>query len=186
MSDDKLIHPPALDARADRSKAVQDGGESFPAPIYDDYYYSALEAEDDGLDIRRYLFAVLRYKWLLALALVVGGLGAFYAWKTLDVTYEASGNIWIESAGNQSGAGDVAPIRSSGLLERNAWIELLRSYQVLDTVAQQERLYIESPPEFALAFADFELEDQFVPGRYELRMGESGDEFTLVLSLIHI
>ena len=140
MSDDKLIHPPAIGAGASSHLPVEHSDAAPPMLPEEHYYPAAMEAGSGGIDIRRYLLAILRYKWLLALALVVGLTGAYLVWTNTPVTYTAEGNLWIEVASTQGGGGDVTPIRASGLLESNAWIELLRSYQVLDTVAVRERL----------------------------------------------
>lgn len=180
MSDDKLIHPPAIDA-GHTDLTAQRNGAPPPSPYLEEAYYPPMEHGAGGIDVRRYLFAVFRYKWLLAIALLVGTAGAYYAWTTTDVTYTAEGNLWIEVEA-RGGAGDVTPIRSSGLLESNAWIELLRSYQVLDTVAMRERLFLGVPEDFAPAFAMFDLADQFLPGTFVLRVGQAGDEFVLTTS----
>jgi capsular exopolysaccharide synthesis family protein len=81
--------------------------------------------------------------------------------------------MWIESQeGRQQG--DVNPIRQSGLLEANAWIELLLSYTVLDSIVVGERLYITPPQELEDAFTSLAIDTAFVPGRYELEVDEDG------------
>ena len=176
MSDDKLINPPAVDVGTSNVPAHTNG-----APLHsyaEEEFYSELPREQAGPDLRRYLFAIFRYKWLLAGALLVGGSGAYVAWTSIEPTYQAQGNLWIQVE-NRQNAGDVTPIRTSALLQSSAWIDLLRSYQVLDTVAVNERLYLEAPREFAPAFERFELQSQFRPGRYELAVSESGEDFVL-------
>lgn len=176
MSDDELIHPPTVESGGSRVPA--EIGSATPPTPYQGSYYPALEPEESGLDVRRYVFAILRYKWLLALALVFGAGGAYFVWTTTEVTYSAEGNLWIEVERRQ-GSGDVTPIRTSGLLESNAWIELLRSYTVLDTVAVRERLFLQVSDEFEPAFELFDRAPQFRPGGYRLRVSESGDDFVL-------
>lgn len=147
------------------------------APSYGPDPYAALEPEA-GLDWRRYLFAIFRYKWLLALALLLGGGVSFWVWRTAPVLYTAEGNLWVEVP-QQRGSGDVAPIRTSGLLQSSAWVQLLRSYSVLDSVVVQQRLYVHPPGEFKAAFSTFGLSDSFAPGTFELRVGSSGEDFVL-------
>jgi capsular exopolysaccharide synthesis family protein len=178
MPDENLIHPPAIDVREDSDLELYGNGASPPAIPMEGAYYPISEEPSGGIDVRRYLFALLRYKWLLALSLVLGTGGAFLVWNSIEVSYSAEGNLWIEVE-NRGGAGDVTPIRASGLLESNAWIELLRSYQVLDTVAVRERLFLRVPPEFSPAFERFDLAEQFVPGSYVLRVGSAGEDFVL-------
>lgn len=174
MSDDKLIHPPSMGS--DLSPPAD--GHAAPAQAYAEAaYLAAMEPESGGLDVRRYLFALLRYKWLLALAVIVGTVGAYVAWTRTEVSYTARGNLWIEVESRD--AGDMGPIRTGSLLAANAWIELLRSGQVLDTVALRERLFLDYPREYAPAFERFDLADQYAPGTYRLEVGSTGDDFVL-------
>ena len=135
--------------------------------------------EGGGLDIRRYLLALLRFKWLLLLSVIVGLAGAYGAWSLVPVSYSTEGNLWIEAPTRDQGA-DVSPIRAATMLESNAWIELLRSFSVLDTVVIEQGLYVQPPAEFAPAFTGFSLAEEFVPGGYELRVGAAGEDFVLV------
>jgi succinoglycan biosynthesis transport protein ExoP len=179
MSDDRLIPPPR-----------QAGGGSVPGPVGQtgaaaesygsDTYYPALEPEGQGIDLRRYLLALVRYKWLLALGFALGlGAGAV-AWRMGEVRYTATANLWIELPRQQQ-AGDVSPIRQSGLLpSSNAYIELLRSYTVLDSVVVAEHLYVEGPRGYDETFRGLALEPSFRPGAYELRIGQNGLDYTLV------
>ena len=152
-----LIHPPAVayGSSSQLPREVSQG--SAPTAYQEEAYFPTFEAEEPGIDVRRYLLALVRYKWLLLLALVIGLGGAYVAWTRTAVAYTAEGNLWIEQSTRQ-GAGDVTPIRASSLLESNAWIELLRSYQVLDTVAISERLFLRVPEEYAPAFERFDLD----------------------------
>lgn len=153
-----------------------------PAPYHETYYPSSFDDDaTGGIDLRRYVFVLWRYKWLMLLALLLGVGGASAAWMTADVTYTTQGNLWIEVESRTTNL-EVAPIRANGLLESNAWIELLRSYQVLDTVAVREGLLIDYPEQHAPAFDQFELVDGFRPGSYELLVGETGDDFVLQTS----
>ena len=177
MTDEKLIHPPALGAGESAELQVRENGAAPPSPFLEESYYPRFEEEAGGVDLRRYLFAILRYKWLLALALVVGTAGTYVAWTSVQATYTAEGNLWIEVESRRTS--DVGPIRAGGLLEANAWIELLRSYQVLDTVAVRERLFLQVPSQHAPAFERFELEDQYTPGQYVLTVSQFGEDFVL-------
>ena len=123
--------------------------------------------------------SVLRYTLLLAVAFLVGAPSAYLAWTNMEASYTAEGTLWIEVASRQ-GSNDVTPIRAGGLLESSAWIDLLRSYQVMEPVVMDQRLYVRHREEHAPAFASFTLAEQFVPGAYELRVGASGEDFVLV------
>ncbi|MEQ1858059.1 MAG: polysaccharide biosynthesis tyrosine autokinase, partial [Longimicrobiales bacterium] len=142
-------------------------------------YGGLIEPEGQGLDLRRYLLALLRYKWLIALSVVLGVVGAGMAWSMVEVRYLAQGNLWIEVE-RQGGSGDVGPVQQGQLLESNAWIQLMRSYTVLDSVVVAERLYVQAPDEFIDGFAGFALEPSFRPGSYELQVDDAGQSFTLL------
>lgn len=149
-----------------------------PAP-----YYGEFEEEGGGIDLRRYLYAVLRYKWWVVAAGVIGVLGAGAAWQLTPVGYTANGSLWLEVQPQGGGsAGDVTPIRASGLLQAGAWIELLRSNSVLDSVVVKEKLYVDAPMEHRDAFETLGLAEQFRPGRYALEVGPDGRAFTLSTS----
>lgn len=138
-----------------------------------------LEPEPEGLDLRRYLYALVRYRWLLVSAVLLGLAGAAVAWRVGEVRYTARGNLWIE-VDRQQNAGDVTPIRQSGLLQANAWIELMRSYTVLDSVAVSEHLYVEGPREYRDVLRTLYLEPSFQPGSYELRVEPDGRGYSLL------
>ena len=177
MPDEKLIHPPAMGEGQLFPPAPSWG--AVPAPMLEGGYGYYNEPETGRVDVRRYILTILRYKWLLVVALVVGSAGAYVAWHSVQVSYTAQGSLWIEVDRRQGGA-DVAPIRAGALVESSAWIDLLRTNQVLEPVVIQERLFVRPPEEYAPAFASFELADPFGPGTYELRVGSAGEDFVLV------
>jgi capsular exopolysaccharide synthesis family protein len=177
MPDDRILGPPSNSAGQSPVPAEQVGW--GPAVAYPPNPYYG-DTGGTAVDWRRYVFAVLRYKWLVAVALLLGVGSAAVAWRVLDVRYVAEGNLWIEVQGDpRQSAADVTPIQTSGLLTSSAWIELLRSYAVLDSVAVAERLYVRAPREHWAAFAGFGLQERMTPGSFELRVGPSGDDYVL-------
>jgi polysaccharide biosynthesis transport protein len=157
---------------------VESGGQSLPAERRQasppDF---PVDQEDSGgMNIRRYLAAVLRYKWLI-LALTVGGtVAGYYATALLPEEYQAQATVWIETPSRT----DRGPIGPGELLEARAWIELLRSYVVLDEVVLREGLYLTpgSQADSAL-FRDFTLKRAFAPGDYRLRVTDTGRQYRL-------
>ncbi|MGH7445349.1 MAG: Wzz/FepE/Etk N-terminal domain-containing protein, partial [Longimicrobiales bacterium] len=136
------------------------------------------EAEplDRAPDWRRYVGAVLRHKWLILLLVIVGTTAAVFAAQRLPQQYQAQSTIWIETQSE----GGTGPIRSDQLLRSNAWIELLRSFVVLDHVVREERLYLQpKSPGDSLVFAGFTLAERFRPGSYRLSIDGSGRSYTL-------
>jgi capsular exopolysaccharide synthesis family protein len=143
---------------------------------YDDGFVPP-PSSGSSLDLRRYLAAALRRKWYLLGALVLGLLAAPVAYRMAPVNYVAEGNIWVEV--EQSGGGDLAPIRQAGLLESYAWIELLTSFAVLDPVVVEERLYLSHSSEAEDVFATFTLRDRFAPGSYVFAVSDDGGRYAL-------
>jgi capsular exopolysaccharide synthesis family protein len=176
MSDDKLL-PPSARGSGGVPAVPGEVHAGSPAPYGGDAYYPALE-EESGIDPKRYLYALVRYKWLLLLAVVLGAAGAAVGWSYGEVRYLARGTLWIEVERRLS-TGDVAPIRQSGLLAENAWMQLLRSYAVLDSVVIAQRLYVNGPVEHTEAFRSLVVTPSVRAGAYELRVSPDGQEYAL-------
>lgn len=125
--------------------------------------------EEGGIDVKRYLAAAYRHKWLI-LGLGVLGFGAGIGLsKMVRPEYSAQAAIQIENSSR--GAAQQSPIRNTPLLESRAWLELLKSYLVLDEVVRRRQLYIGLPSsQDRPLFVGFALADQFTPGNYVLRV----------------
>ncbi len=132
----------------------------------------------DPIDIRRSLAALRRYRWWILATLLLGtgagvGIGAY-----IPAEYEAQATIWVEIP--PQGEPVLGPIRAGQLLQAAGWIELLRSYIVLDHVVTDLRLYLQPyNPADTVLFTDFELKDSFRPGTYLLSVSEDGRRFVL-------
>ena len=151
-----------------------DGSPGGPAPMYPMGFG---EEEDGGLNLRRYLAAVLRYKWVILLVTILGTAAGLGASRYIAPQYEAQATIWVETPNRTDERG---PIRSDELLQSSSWIELLKSYIVLDPVVMEERLYVQpAEPADSVLFAGFDLADRFAPGAYRLRT--NGQARTYVL-----
>lgn len=132
----------------------------------------------DGGDVVRLAAALWRRKWWVLAALAAGIASGVGAARMVSPQYVSQGTVWVETT--DRGAANQGPIRTGQLLQSYAWIELLKSYAVLDHVVRAERLFVQ-PASAADArfFAGFGLEERFVPGRYRLVAGEGG-AWTLV------
>jgi capsular exopolysaccharide synthesis family protein len=116
--------------------------------------------------------------------MVLVGLGAgIAATRVLRPVYKAQANVWVDVPARRGGeaASDArGPIRQGALLDADAWVELLRSYIVLDQVVRDLRLYLQVKRAADRAgFADFHVSDDFRPGDYELNISADGREYTL-------
>ena len=173
MSDDNLL--PARSPHGDQSMVPAEHHGFVPAPSYGQQPYDPdYDADTEGLDLRRYLYSLVRFKWLILLALVIGAGASYWVWSTTPVEYRAEGALWIET-------GRVAfePIQSEGIAEGSAWIELLRSYAVLDSVVLQLRRHISAPGGYGAAFRGLGLTGDFTAGSFELHVDPNGVDYAL-------
>ena len=127
--------------------------------------------------IRRYLAALLRYKWLLLSSVILAGAGAAVAWRVIRLDYQAQGSLWV----NGESGGNAGPITEGALFQRYAWIDVLKSFSVLDPVVVEKRLYLLNEPADADLFRTFRIGEgsQFRPGRYQLGVSADGRTYTL-------
>jgi capsular exopolysaccharide synthesis family protein len=127
----------------------------------------------------RYLAVISRHKWLILALTAIGTLAGVFASRAIKLQYQSQTTLWIEQAGGEQ-AGQSGPIRSEGLLDSYAWIELLRSYTVLDYVVEELQLFV-TPGNAADApiFSNFALRDQVLPGKYSLNVSADGASVAL-------
>ncbi len=168
---------PELPARPDQSEALFDPRSDHPADEAAAPRVSRHIGQDseEGPDFRRYLAAVLRYKWLVATFSILGGAAGMAAARLAKPEYSAQATIWIENA-----AGNRGPIRAAQLLGGLGWADLLKSYVVLDVAVRDLKLYLEheSPGDTAV-FESFSLRERFRPGDYRVTIGADGRSVVL-------
>jgi len=127
----------------------------------------ATTSPDAGLDWRRIAQVVTRFKWLVLGITAAGGAAGFAATKVMKPIYATQVTVFIDQPdprGNDRGG----PIRSGQVLDPQSWIDLLRSYAVLDRVARDQRLYLQMPKGPDPALRTLNVADQFRPGDYRL------------------
>lgn len=149
---------------------------TYPAAEYAaEPAWPEMDGDEGGFDWRSELAALLRYKWVILLASLLGAGGAYVAWTQVEPEYVAEGSLWVQ--GDEDNRG---PIVTDGLFQVGAWLDLIGSYSVLDTVVAQQKLYVRpAAPNDLPLFEDFELGEQVVPGSYFLRVAEGGAEISL-------
>src|SRR5712691_6110285 len=141
-----------------------------------------LHDEDAGLDWRRIASALVRFKWVVILMVALGLGAAVAATRVLRPVYRAQANVWIDVPDRRGERGSDArgPIRQGALLDADAWVELLRSYIVLDQVVRDLHLYLEvKRPVDRSSFAGFGVSDIFRRGKYRLSVSADGRGYTL-------
>jgi len=132
---------------------------------------------NQGPNLTRIVQALKRFKWLI-LGLAAAGLaGGYTATRYIEPEYVVAATIWIESPAKGLESG---PIQGEELLQAQAWVELLRTYQVLDPVVRERKLYLTAArgPDSTL-FRGFNLADRFLPGEYELSFDKASRTYSL-------
>src|SRR5439155_954440 len=96
--------------------------------------------------------------------------------------YGAQATIWIDATERERwGQGqDRGPIRQGQLLDPQAWVDLLKSYVVLDQVVRDQRLFVspESRADEPLV-ATLQVTGQYRPGAYRLKVDSDRRTYTL-------
>ncbi len=135
------------------------------------------DADEGGqLNVGRLLGAVWRHKWLVVAVALVGTVAGLLYVRSIPNQYQARATVWIEPR-----PGTAGPIRSGELLSETAWIELLRSYMVLDAVVIEEGLFLGlSDPGTAAAFNGVSLAESFQPGDYRLEVDRRRGSYRLL------
>jgi capsular exopolysaccharide synthesis family protein len=133
--------------------------------------------DDSGLNIKRAISAMWRYKWLVIAVTILGtGAGRMYS-RAMKPTYAATTSVWID----QGGSGGA--LRAPGMFDPEAWQDLVKSFAVWDTVVSNLRLNITiNPPVDSKVKSQFFLGESFTPGYYHLRTDSSGKRYTLLKS----
>jgi polysaccharide biosynthesis transport protein len=156
-----------------------------PDPDALSYHAGYAEGPPNGyrLLVRRVLSAIWRYKWLSGLIVVGGAAAALTVPRYLvEPTYRASADIWVER--EQRGP-DWGPIQRGQLLDSSGWLDLVRSFAVLDPVVHQLKLYLtprDPADKEAGVFASFEALEDLRPGLYRFRVDDDGAGYTLTVS----
>jgi hypothetical protein len=89
---------------------VASAGE-FPAPYsLHDVQGAMAPPEQGGLDLRRYLAALLRYKWWIVATVVLGTAAGVGVSTRIKPEYEAQATMWVEVTPQREAA--MGPIRA--------------------------------------------------------------------------
>lgn len=139
----------------------------------------AVASSDQGqLNLFRLMQALKRFKWLILGLTVAGLVGGVMATRYISPSYSVGATIWIETPGGGPDRG--GPIQGDRLLRARAYVDLLRTYSVLDPVVRERKLYLSAfrGPDSAL-FRNFDLDPRFLPGEYEFTIDDAGRAWNL-------
>lgn len=140
------------------------GGRAQPAP------------EQSGIPWGRYIDAVRRHWMLIVLLAAAGSALGLVAAKRVTPVYDAQATIWI----NSPGQAQQGPIRAAQLLPSQSWIDLARSYSIVEPVVRRLRLNVHyKVPGDSLFFRDFESGPNLHAGMYVLTVDSVGKNYRL-------
>src|SRR5256885_13393734 len=83
---------------------------------------------DTGVDWRRVLSAVARFKWLIAVVTIVGTVGGVAATRFIKPQYMVQATLWIDQPDQRGGAGR-RPVRPGPPLRPRAGVGLPKAFR---------------------------------------------------------
>jgi polysaccharide biosynthesis transport protein len=139
-----------------------------------------LPEQPEAVNWVRLLTALRRYKWLILVIVGLGSVGGMLSTRLLEPEYQVGATIYINDGGGQTGDRN-GPIRANALLQTSGWIELLRSFAVVDPVVQKMKLYLFTKNERDVAFfSELKLAPRYRPGHYRLQIDRETHRFALL------
>lgn len=130
---------------------------------------------EPGVPWSRYLAAIWRRKWLVAACTAAGIVGGVVALRIARPTYDVRATLWI---GSRNGSGDA---RSMELVNGSSWVDLLRSYAILEPAVRRAGLLAVPTREADQPLFDsFTILDRSVIGRFTLRVSGAANKYTLL------
>jgi capsular exopolysaccharide synthesis family protein len=135
-------------------------------------------SEPEGIHWSRYIDAIGRHSLLILALALLGSVIGLYAARRVRPVYDADATIWINTTTN--GSQQTGPIRQQQLLTSTSWVELLRSFAIVDPVVRDLRLNISySRPADSVLFRNFDWTPATRSGSYALTIDEHGQSYVL-------
>jgi capsular exopolysaccharide synthesis family protein len=130
-----------------------------------------------AVNIGRYVSALKRYKWLIAIIVAVGTVGGVVATRFIKPTYKVDTTVVVGESPDPKG-----PVRPQGVLNEAAWGELIKSFAILDPVARQNGMYVTPKSDSdSLLFANFQPTSDLQTGEYTLNVNRATKKYDLVV-----
>ena len=132
---------------------------------------SASTQESEGVPWARYIDALKRHVLVIVAIVAAGSVLGMFAARRVQPVYDVQSTVWIASgASSQTG-----PIRPAQLLPATSWVELLRSFAIIDPVVRQLKLNVSYKlPGDSIFFTGFESLPSLRPGGYLLKIESDG------------
>lgn len=133
---------------------------------------------DPHAKLRRYWAAVRRFRWLIIVLAALGTTAGVIATRFVDPMYEARGAVWIADVA--AGMDNNGAYRPPTLLPNGSWVQLIKSFAVVDSVVAKRRLFL-SPRSWqdSVALEGLMPTPRTVPGDYTFTVTNGGTGFTL-------
>lgn len=126
----------------------------------------------EGLDVRRLLESLWRWKWLIAGCTVLGIAAGLIAARFVQPMYEAQATVWAQQ--DEQGGG---PLRAQDPFLAQGWSSVFDSRAVIEPVVRDRRLYLRVGTLDGVesrAFDSFRVGEQAVGGQYTLQVDSDG------------
>ena len=128
-------------------------------------------ADAEGVPWARYIDVLRRHVLLVVGIAVIGSVVGVFAARRIQPVYDVQGTVWIASGiAPQSG-----PIRPQQLLPPTSWVELLRSYAIIEPVVRRLKLNVfYKQASDSIYFTRFESLPSIRSGGYVLKVDTLG------------
>jgi polysaccharide biosynthesis transport protein len=127
-------------------------------------------------DWRRVRSALWRFKWLVVTLPLLAAVGGYGASRFIKPFYTARATVWI----NRQSEFTTMQAPQGAPFGPDAWIDLMRSYVVIDSVVSERHLSLSVQPfDSALVSSFAGVEARLTPGRFELTVDSAGKNYAL-------
>ena len=152
----------------------------FDAASFDDGAL-AQAAPSQAMNLRRTIAVLIRHKWMIVAMTVLGTGVGYVLTRLVPSAYLAQATLWIQESGQSIDTRQSGPIQPQELLRWSSWVDLMKSFVVLDEVVRRQHLYLEpADPADSAVLSGFQLQSRFVPGDYRLRVAANGRSVALI------
>jgi succinoglycan biosynthesis transport protein ExoP len=134
--------------------------------------------ESEGIPWSRYIDAIWRHSLLILAVALIGSVIGLYAARRVRPLYDADATIWINTP--STGAQLSGPIRQPQLLTSVSWVELLRSFAIVDPIVHDLKLNVTYlRPADSVLFSTFDWTPATRSGAYKLTVDARGQTYVL-------
>lgn len=147
-----------------------------PARASPDHFDDFGAPKGPTTDWRRLRSALWRYKWLVITLPMLSAAGGYGASRFVDKVYTARATVWINRQPDLS----TTLAAKTDQFSSQAWIDLMRSYEVIDRVVASRHLAMSlAPRDSALLSSVAGFDENPRPGSYQLAVDPDGKTYVL-------